>query len=90
MIDSLEKTVKEAGDKLTEDDKKTVEDAIAKAKTELESGDDDRIKTATETLTREIQPIVAKIYQQAQGAAGNNGNGGNPDDGTEFNQHGNN
>ena len=90
MIDSLEKTVKEAGDKLTEDDKKTVEDAIAKAKTELESGDDDRIKAATETLTREIQPIVAKIYQQAQGAAGNNGNGGNPDDGTEFNQHGNN
>ena len=90
MIDSLEKTVKEAGDKLTEDDKKTVEDAIAKAKTELESGDDDRIKAATETLTREIQPIVAKIYQQAQGASGNNGNGGNPDDGTEFNQHGNN
>ena len=90
MIDSLEKTVKEAGDKLTEDDKKTVEDAIAKAKTELESGDDDRIKTASETLTREIQPIVAKIYQQAQGAAGNNGNSGNPDDGTEFNQHGNN
>ena len=90
MIDSLEKTVKEAGDKLTEDDKKTVEDAIAKAKTELESGDDDRIKAASETLTREIQPIVAKIYQQAQGAAGNNGNSGNPDDGTEFNQHGNN
>ena len=34
-----------------------------------------------------FQPIVAKIYQQAQGAANNGGNGGNPDDGTEFNQH---
>ena len=89
MIDSLEKTVKEAGDKLTEDDKKTVEDAVAKAKTELESGDNDRIKAASETLTREIQPIVAKIYQQAQGAAGGSSNGGNPDD-TEFNQHGGN
>ena len=87
MIDSLEKTVKEAGDKLSEEDKKTVEDAVAKAKTELESGDNDRIKAASEELTREIQPIVAKIYQQAQGAAGNGGNGGNPDD-TEFNQHG--
>ena len=89
MIDSLEKTVKEAGDKLTEDDKKTVEDAVAKAKAELESGDNDRIKAASETLTREIQPIVAKIYQQAQGAAGGSSNGGNPDD-TEFNQHGGN
>lgn len=71
MIDSLEKTVKEAGDKLSEEDKKTVEDAVAKAKAELESGDNDRIKAAGEELTREIQPIVAKIYQQAQGAAGN-------------------
>lgn len=88
MIDSLEKTVKEAGDKLSEEDKKTVEDAVAKAKTELESGDNDRIKAASEELTREIQPIIAKIYQQAQGAAGNGGNGGNPDD-TEFNQHNN-
>ena len=87
MIDSLEKTVKEAGDKLSEEDKKTVEDAVAKAKAELESGDNDRIRAAGEELTREIQPIVAKIYQQAQGAAGNGGNGGNPDD-TEFNQHG--
>ena len=85
MIDSLEKTVKEAGDKLSEDDKKTVEDAVAKAKTEMESGDNDRIKAAIDTLSNEIQPIVAKMYQQAGGAAGNNG-GGN-DDGTEFNQH---
>lgn len=33
---------------------------VAKAKTELESGDNDRIKAASEELTREIQPIVAK------------------------------
>ena len=87
MIDSLEKTVKEAGDKLSEEDKKTVEDALAKAKPELESGDADRIKAAGEELSREIQPIVAKIYQQAQGAANNGSTGGNGDD-TEFNQHG--
>ena len=90
MIDSLEKTVKEAGDKLTEADKTTVENAIAKAKTELESGDADRIKAASEELSREIQPIVAKIYQQAQGAAnGANGASGSNGDDTELNQHGN-
>jgi molecular chaperone DnaK len=87
MIDSLEKTVKDAGDKLSEDDKKTVEDAVAKAKTELESGDNDRIKNATETLQKDIQPVIAKIYQQAQGAQ--NAQGGNSDGGddTEFRQH---
>ena len=67
MIDSLEKTVKEAGDKLSEDDKKTVEDAVASAKTELESGDAERIKAAIEKLQQEVQPVVAKMYQQAQG-----------------------
>ena len=87
MIDGLEKTLKEAGDKLSADDKKIVEDAIAKAKTELESGDDERIKAAIETLSNEIQPVIAKIYQQAGGQGNpNGGNGGNGDD-TEFSQH---
>ena len=76
-----------AGDKLSEEDKRTVEDAVASAKTELESGDNDRIKAASETLTQKIQPVIAKIYQQAQGAAGNNDGNGGGDDGTEFSQH---
>ena len=84
VIDSLEKTLKEAGDKLSPEDKTTVENAIAKAKTELESGDNDRIKAALENLQNEIQPVIAKMYQQAGGNP--NPNGGNGDD-TEFNQH---
>ncbi len=82
IIDSLEKTVKEAGDKLSDDDKTTVENAVAKAKAELESGDNDRIKAAIDTLQNEIQPVIAKMYQQAGGAP-------NPDGGddTEFRQH---
>ena len=86
MIDNLEKTVNEAGDKLSPEDKKTVEDAIAKAKTELESNDNDRIKAALETLTKEIQPVIAKMYQQA-GGGNPGGDGGNPGGDTEFNQH---
>lgn len=87
MIDNLEKTVKEAGDKLSDDDKKTVEDAIAKAKGELESNDGDRIKAAIDTLANDVQPVVAKIYQQAQGAAGQGGNPEGGDGDTEFRQH---
>ncbi len=86
MIDNLEKTVNEAGDKLSPEDKKTVEDAIAKAKTELESNDNDRIKAALETLTKEVQPVIAKMYQQA-GGGNPGGDGGNPGGDTEFNQH---
>lgn len=87
MIDGLEKTLKDAGEKLSADDKKLVKDAVAKAKTELESGDDARIKAAMETLTNDVQPVIAKIYQQAGGQGNpNGGNGGNGDD-TEFSQH---
>ena len=84
VIDSLEKTVKEAGDKLSDEDKTTVENAVAKAKTELESGDNDRIKAAIDTLQNEIQPVIAKMYQQGAGAQGANPDGG---DDTEFRQH---
>ena len=87
MIDSIEKTVKEAGDKLSDDDKKTVEDAIAKAKGELESNDDARIKAAIDTLSNEIQPVIAKIYQQNGGAGANGGNPGSDGGDTEFRQH---
>ncbi|MDE6557763.1 MAG: Hsp70 family protein, partial [Clostridia bacterium] len=88
MIDSLQKTVKEAGDKLSEEDKKTVEDACAHAKTELDSGDNERIKAAYEKLSTDVQPVIAKMYQQAQSQNPNGGNpdGGNGDD-TEFRQH---
>ncbi|MDE7329938.1 MAG: Hsp70 family protein, partial [Clostridia bacterium] len=86
MLDNLEKTVKEAGDKLTDDDKKVVEDAVAKAKAELESNDNDRIKQAIETLSKDIQPVIAKIYQNAGGNP-DGGNGGPEGGDTEFNQH---
>ena len=87
MIDSLEKTVKEAGDKLSEEDKNTVNNAISRAKTELESGDDARIKAAIDTLNSEVQPVIAKMYQQAQGGAGNPDDGGADGGDTEFRQH---
>ncbi|MGN1104858.1 MAG: molecular chaperone DnaK, partial [Candidatus Coproplasma sp.] len=87
LIDSVEKTSSEAGDKLSDDDKKTLADAIAEAKEALNSGDNERIKAANEKLQKDIAPVISKLYQQAQQAGGNgNGDAGNGDD-TEFNQH---
>ena len=89
LIFSAEKTVKEAGDKLTEEDKAKVEEAVKAAKAELDSGDVDKLKAATEKLSTEIQPIFTKLYQSANpnGQAGAQpGEDANGDNG-EFHQN---
>ena len=89
MIFTFEKTLKDNADKLTEEDKQKVESAIATAKTELESGDTERIKKATETLANEGQAVFAKLYQNAQGATADGGaqsNNAQADD-AEFHQN---
>jgi molecular chaperone DnaK len=84
-IFSVEQTLKEAGDKLTDEDKNTVQAAVSSAKTELESGDDARITAAHEALMNAVQPVFTKLYQQAQGGAGGAG-AGSADGGEEFHQ----
>ena len=85
LIFTIEKTVKDSGDKLSAEDKAAVEDAVKKAKEELASNDNDRIVKATEELSNATQAIFAKLYQQTQGAQGV------PNDGdTEFHQGGEN
>ena len=70
MIFSVEQTMKEAGDKLDENDKASLQAAVDSAKKELESDDDDRIKTAYDKLMQDVQPIFSKLYQQAGGPQG--------------------
>ncbi len=91
MIFTVEKTIKDVGDKITEEDKAKLEEEIKSAKTELESNDKDRMDKAFEQLSNVSQGIFAKIYQQAQGANPNgdpNGgaNGAGAGD-TEFHQN---
>ena len=85
LIFTIEKSVKDMGDKLTEEDKAKIESAVAKAKEELASDDNDRIVKATEELSNETQSIFAKVYQQANPNA-NGANGGDNGD-TEFHQN---
>jgi molecular chaperone DnaK len=63
-IYQLEKTLKDAGDKVTGDLKTKFETAIADAKKDLESNDPARMKAAMENLSK----IGAELYQQAQAA----------------------
>ena len=64
-IYQLEKTLKDAGDKLPADRKAKVESALADAKKELESNDAARMKAALENLSK----IGAEFYAEAQAAA---------------------
>jgi len=68
-IYQLEKTLKEAGDKLPADKKAPIESALADAKKDLESDDLDRMKAALENLSKVGQELYASA-QQAAGAAG--------------------
>ena len=88
MIFSCEQTMREAGDKLDENDKATLQAAIDAAKKDLDSDDDEVVKAAYETLMNSVQPVFAKLYQQTAGAQGGPDMG--PDmggaDGGEFHQ----
>ena len=78
MVYSIEKMLKENGDKLSADDKKKLEDAVEKAKKDFESQDIDVLKKGLDELTNVSNEIFTKMYQNANpnGAAGAGANGG--------------
>jgi len=86
LIFTIEKSVKDLGDKLSTEDKDKLETLVKEAKEELASDDNDRIVAATEKLSNESQQIFAKVYQQAGGAA-QPGAGPDGDPENEFHQN---
>ena len=64
-IFSLEKLLRDNGDKLTEEDKKSLEAAIAAAKEDIKKDDKQSIDSAIETLTKTSEPVITKLYQAA-------------------------
>ena len=85
LIFTIEKSIKDLGDKISDEDKAKLEEEIKFAKTELESKDNDRIVSATEKLSNESQAIFGKIYQQANPNGDPNAQGG-ASGGEEFHQ----
>ena len=80
MVYQLEKMLKDNGDKLSEEDKKSLESAIEKAKKDFESEDLDTIKKGLEDLTKVSNDVFTKMYQNASASnanAGENANGQN-------------
>ncbi len=65
-----EKALEEIGDKVSEDDKAPVKEAIEKLKTTVTSNDTDAIKADTEALEQAFYKLSEKLYAQNGGAQG--------------------
>ncbi len=84
MVYSIEKMIKDNGDKLSADDKKKLEDAVEKAKKDFESTDIEVLKKGLEELTNVSNEVFTRMYQNANpnpnGTNPNGNNGGSDSD----------
>ena len=79
MVYQTEKTVSEFGDKLSEDEKKSVEDAKEALKEALKGEDTEAIKAKQEELQKALYAVSEKVYKaaaEAQAAGQGTENGG--------------
>jgi molecular chaperone DnaK len=79
LIYTSEKTIKDAGDKVSEDLKKPVNDKITALKDAQKSDNIDLIKKAVEELSTEIQKVGAELYKQKPEDKPASGPEGHPD-----------
>jgi len=66
LIYTCEKTLRDAGDKIKEENKKEIETKIEELKKVKDSDNIDEIKNKTKDLSDSIQKIGAELYQEAQ------------------------
>ena len=66
LLYQTENQIKESGDKLTDAEKKPIQDALDKLKQANSGSDIEAIKSAMETLNKAWEPVAQKMYQAAQ------------------------
>ena len=70
LIYEMEKQLKDNGEKLSEEDKNTVQTEIDNFKKVRESNNASEIKSAMDALTQKVYAIFGKLYQQQGGQPG--------------------
>jgi len=89
MVYQCEQALAEMGDKISADDKKSIEDAVANVKSALQKNETAAIKESTEALKKAFFSVSEKMYQQAQqqnpgAGADPNAGAGNPGGGADY------
>jgi molecular chaperone DnaK len=69
-IHSVEKALKDVGDKISDDQKKTAGDAVAAVKTAMSGDDREEIERKTTELETASTAIMQKMYEQTSAGAG--------------------
>ncbi len=69
LVYQTEKTLKDIGDKITEDEKKEIQAKIDELKEALKGTDNDAIKAKTEEAQQAFYKVSEKLYQAAQAEA---------------------
>ncbi|TQR19272.1 molecular chaperone DnaK [Psychrobacillus vulpis] len=80
LVFMTEKTLKDLEDKVSEDEKKSAEDAKEELKAALEAGNLEDIKAKKDKLNEIVQQLTMKLYEQAQAEAAANGQQAGPSD----------
>lgn len=70
LMYSAEKTMKELGDKVSDEEKQAIESAIADLKAVIKSEDKEAIETKTEALATVSAKLSERLYSQNEGQAG--------------------
>ena len=66
LIYTAEKTLADAGDKVKEDDKKTINETVAALKEKKDSEDLEEIKKLTEDLNNKLMKVGEQMYKEAE------------------------
>lgn len=81
LLYSTEKNLKDHGDKIGEDDKNKITEAIAGLRKAMEGDDPGAIESATQTLTTASHKLAEEMYKKASAAAGPGADAGAAGDG---------
>jgi molecular chaperone DnaK len=74
LCNAIERAFKDVpADKITEDEKKPVVDAIAKVREVIKTDDIEKIKSEVEAMNKLYEPLASKLYQSAGGTVGPDG-----------------
>ncbi len=70
LVYATQKSLKDFGDKISEDEKKEIEDAIEKTKKAIEGDSKEEIEKAMEELARKSHKLAEEAYKKAQAEGG--------------------
>lgn len=76
LIHSTQKTLTEMGDKVTADEKTSIEAAIKDLQDALKAGDKADIESKTQALSQAAAPLAERLYKSQQEAGGSTGGEG--------------